>query len=134
MTGRRRQLSGTAASEDEATALEAELRRRAAGDTTGDPSMAALIEERWSSNPRQAATTRVSYRQLLDRHVLPWIGDRSVSEMRPRLIAKLLAHLAGEGLGSGTCRKVRTVLSSVMSFAAPMSTSSRTWWPRAVIR
>jgi len=56
----------------------------------------------------------------LDRHVLPLLGSWQVSEIRPRLVASFLVHLADKGLAPGTVRKVRTVLSAVMSYAVAM--------------
>ena len=66
------------------------------------------------------AIQSANYRMNLDRHILPLLGRHQVSEIRPRLVASFLVHLADKGLASGTVRKVRTVLSAVMSYAVAM--------------
>jgi hypothetical protein len=118
ITQRRLQLSGSAATKADALKLQREFMRRAVEGSTPDPTIRQLVEEFWASDPRLAATTRANYRANLDRHVVPILGDRRCSEIRPRLVAAFLRHLAIDGsLGAGTIRKIRTVLSSVMSFA-----------------
>ncbi|MGH9076206.1 MAG: tyrosine-type recombinase/integrase, partial [Acidimicrobiales bacterium] len=63
----------------------------------------------------------VNYRDNLENHILPVLGARKVSELRPRLIAAFLRELTDGGrLAPATVRKVRTVLSAVMSYAAAM--------------
>ena len=121
ITQRRLQLSGSAATKPEALKLERELMRRAVESATPDLTIRQLVKEFWASDPRLAATTRANYRANLDSHVLPIIGDRRCSEIRPRLVASFLRYLdTDRNLSPGTIRKIRTVLSSVMSFAVAM--------------
>lgn len=121
ITGARRQLSGSTATEREAVRLERTFRLQAQDGVTGDITLARLVEEWWASQPRLAATTRVNYRDNLDNHILPALGGRKVRELRPRLIAAFLRDLSERrGLKPGTVRKTRTVLSAVMSYAAAM--------------
>jgi len=121
ITGRRQQLSGSASTEREAVALERQLRLQAEGGTTSSITLARLVDEWWASRPRLAATTVVNYRDNLENHILPVLGARKVTELRPRLIAAFLRHLGDEkDLNPATIRKVRTVLSAVMSYAAAM--------------
>lgn len=121
VTQRRRQLSGSAATKADALKLESRFQRDVVAGLDTDITVRKLVAEWWASEPRLAPTTKMNYRENLDRHVLPIIGDRKVSELRPRLVSALMAHLASEcGLSPGTRRKVRTVLSSVMSYAVAM--------------
>ena len=121
VTQRRRQLSGSAATKADALKLESRFLREAVAGLDTDITVRKLVAEWWASEPRLAPTTKMNYRENLDRHVLPIIGDRKVSELRPRLISALMGHLATEcGLSPGTRRKVRTILSSVMSYAVAM--------------
>lgn len=121
LTGRRLQLSGSARTEREAVALERQLRLDAERKATGSVTLAELVEEWWASKPRLAATTRANYRDNLENHILPILGPRKVTELRPRLLAAFLRDLGdGKGLAPATLRKVRTVLSAVMSYAAAM--------------
>ena len=120
-TRKRRQLSGSTATREAAEQLERQLVARVLDGAGGDITVAALVEEWWASGPRLAASTRANYRSTLTRYVVPILGHRKVSEIRPRLVAGFLAHLRDErDLGPGTIRKVRTVLSSVMSYAVAM--------------
>jgi integrase len=79
------------------------------------------VAEWWAAEPRLAPTTTLNYRGVLNNHILPALGDRKVADLRPRLIGGFVRSL-GEtnGLDPATLRKVRTVLSAVMSFAAAM--------------
>jgi integrase len=121
VTGRRRQLSGSAKTEREAVRLERALRVQAEGGATPLATLADVAEEWWATSPRLAATTRANYRDNLDCHILPVFGRRKVADIRPRLIAAFLRHLAEEkALSPGTIRRVRTVLSAVMHYAAAM--------------
>lgn len=121
-TKRRRQLSGSATSEAAARRLEVELRARAARMVAGDQDLtvAQVVDEWWADKPRLAATSIANYRDNLDNHILPALGDRPVREIRPRLVAGFLRHLEEKGLGPATVRKVRTVLSAVMTYAVAM--------------
>lgn len=120
LTGQRRQLSGSAASKAEALRLERALLAQTAERLAPRIILRQLVAEWWQSGPRLAPSTRANYRMNLDRHVLPLLGSRQVSEIRPRLVASFLVHLADKGLAPGTVRKVRTVLSAVMSYAVAM--------------
>jgi integrase len=121
VTGRRRQLSGSAMSEREAVAVERQLRLQVAKGFHDQVTLATVVGEWWASGPRLAATTRMNYRQTLDRQIIPILGAKKVADIRPRLVAAFMAHLRTEmGLKPGTIRKVRTVLSAVMSYAVAM--------------
>jgi integrase len=121
ITQRRLQLSASAATKAEARKVERELMRRAVARAAPDLTVRQLVAEWWASNPRLAATTKSNYRGNLESHVLPVIGDRRISEIRPRLVSSFLQFLDHDRhLSPGTIRKVRTVLSSVMSYAVAM--------------
>jgi len=121
LTGSRRQLSGSAVTEREAVKLERQLRIETEGGVVGSLNLARLVEEWWQSVPRLAATTQANYRANLQNHILLLLGDKKVADIRPRLVSAFLRHLGEEkGISLATVRKVRTVLSAVMSFAASM--------------
>jgi integrase len=121
ISGRRQQLSGSAPSEREAVKLERRLRLQAEEGVGGTITLAALVEEWWTSRPRLAATTVVNYRDNLRNHILPVLGNRKVTELRPRLISGFLHHLGEtKQLSPATLRKIRTILSAVMSYATAM--------------
>lgn len=120
LTRRRHQLSGSAGTEREAVALERQLRLQVERGVSGRLTLGELVEEWWGRESRLAPTTRANYRQNLDRHVLPVLGERLVEEIRPRLLGAFFDRLRQQGLSGGTVRKVRTVLSAVMSYAVTM--------------
>lgn len=120
ITGKRHQLSGTAATEREAVALERKLRLQAEAGVNGRILLRDLVAEWWESGPRLSPTTEVNYRGNLDKHILPVLGAKRADEIRPRLVAQFVRHVQGEGLSAATARKVRTVLSAVMSYAVAM--------------
>ena len=123
-TKRRRQLSGTATSAKAARLLESELLERAGDERdrgSAETTLARLIERWWAAGPALAPTTRKNYRENIDRHILPALGDRKLKAIRPLLVAEFLRHLSQDkGLAAGTVRKVRTVLSSLMAYAVAM--------------
>lgn len=120
LTGKRLQLSGSAATRREAVVLERELRDRVEYGQAADPRLADVVELWWASRPRLAPTTAVNYRGNLANHILPVLGTRRISELRPRLVLAFLNRLLADGMHPATVRKVRTVLSSVLSFAVAM--------------
>jgi hypothetical protein len=121
ITGARRQPSGSAATEREAVRLERQLRLQAQRGVVGNISLARLVKDWWASHPHLAPTTQANYRDNLDRHIIPALGEKRVTDIRPRLVATFLQRLQdGHGLSPATARKVRTVLSAVLSFAVAM--------------
>jgi integrase len=120
ITGARRQLSGSASTEREAVKLERQLRLQAQGGVVGNITLARLVNEWWASKPRLAPTTQANYRDNLDKHIIPALGEKRVSDIRPRLVATFLQRLHEHGLSAATARKVRTVLSAVLSYAVAM--------------
>jgi integrase len=101
--------------------LERRLRLQSEESLDGSITLNDLVQEWWGSRPRLAATTKLNYKDNLDNHILPLLGARKVVELRPRLVGAFLRDLTGrKGLAPATVRKVRTVLSAVMSYAAAM--------------
>lgn len=121
LTGQRHQLSGSAASEKEAVALERRLRLQAESGVDGRTTIRQLVVEWRESDPSLAPTTLANYYHNQDKHILPVLGDKRLDEIRPRLVSKYLRHLRDKhGLQPATVRKVRTVLSALMSYAVQM--------------
>ncbi|HEY8523814.1 MAG TPA: tyrosine-type recombinase/integrase [Acidimicrobiales bacterium] len=120
ITGKRHQLSGSAATEREALAMEREFRRRVEAGITGRILVRDLVEEWWASGPRLAPTTAANYKLNLDNHILPVLGGKRAEEIRPRLVGQFLRRLQSDGMHPATVRKVRSVLSAVMSYAVAM--------------
>lgn len=75
LTRRRHQLSGSAATEREAVALERSLRLQVERGAAGRATLAQVVQAWWESPTRLAPTTLANYRMNLDRHILPHLGD-----------------------------------------------------------
>jgi integrase len=120
LTGKRHQLSGSAPTEREAVKLERQLRLQAESGVRENITFRKLVDEWWASPPRLAATTAANYQSNLDKHVLPVLEDKRVNDIRPRLVGQFLSRLQDAGMSAVTARKVRTVLSAVMSYAVAM--------------
>ena len=128
LTGVRRQLSGSATTEREAVRLERRLRLQVQGGVVGTITLADLVTEWWASKPRLAPTTQANYRDNLDNHILPVLGSKRVEDIRPRLVGAFLQHLqAKKGLSPATAKKVRTVLSAVLSYAVAIRRPDPLW-------
>ena len=59
--------------------------------------------------------TRKGYRSVLDRYVLPTLGDRKVTSIDRRAIQELLQALRGQGIGSATLNQIKASLGSALS-------------------
>lgn len=93
-----RQYTRTFDTKREAESFEASERADRSRGTWIDPERASRTTVRaWSQewrslNRRKAPTTRETDRIVLDRHVLPLLGDASVGEVRPLDIQRLVAE------------------------------------------
>jgi integrase len=114
------QFADTVDTEAEAETLEKRFQARADSDGSSRMHLWVLVEEWWDSKPRLAATTEKDYRARIGRHILPVLGDRPVEEIRPRLVAQYLRRLEDGGMHPASVRKMRTILSAVMSYAVAM--------------
>ena len=86
---------GSASIEREAVRLERQLRLQAQGSVVGNITLARLVGEWWANKPRLAPTTQANYRDNIDKHIIPTLGDKRVSDIRPRLVAAFLQRLSG---------------------------------------
>jgi integrase len=85
----------------------------------GNVTLAAFGLEWWRlyAEPNLAERTRRSYSGLWDRHVLPYLGDVRLRDLRPSVIEGHLAQLRDAGVGAPTVHRVYVVLSSVLQRA-----------------
>ncbi len=88
--------------------------RRDAATATVAAKAAAWMEWNTTKEKPIAATTAQDYRTMLDRHVLPAIGNRPIAEVNAADMARLRSRfVATPTLGN----RVRAVLSSLFTFA-----------------
>src|SRR5215217_9283638 len=127
LSGKRRNLTGTARTKREAQALRARLLtqvhegRRPATDAT----LARLLE-RWLEMADLAWSTRVTYKGYIERTILPTLGhlplrrldtstlDRSYSELRGR------GGVGGRPMAPATVRQVHAILRRALGSGVPL--------------
>ncbi len=114
VTRRRRQLSrGFRGTKKEAErALRDFAREVDAGRHGGtDQTVAALLKE-WVSHagPSWSPTTRERNRQVIEGHILPAIGAKSLARLRARDLDRLYDRMTAAGSASGTVRKAHAII------------------------
>jgi integrase len=115
VTGKRRQVSRTVrgtkrAAQKTLNALVAELDQ---GNSVATDATFADVAERWLSisGADLSPTTLRRYHQLLDRHILPAIGDRPAHKVRTSDLDDLYLGLVNrKGLAPATVRQVHSVI------------------------
>jgi len=86
----------------------------------GGPTLGQWTAERWA--PEHAVTladsTRERYAEVYSVHIAPWLDDVPLGHFSAPLLHAWQAALIKGGVGPGTIRKARTLLSSVLRHAA----------------
>lgn len=106
--------------EREALALQAELRGKVARGERIRPSTAtfAAVAEEWFASKRKLRPwTRKSYRDSLDRIILPQFEDRKIAAISADDVARLIRELEAKGLSASTIENYLVPLSGTFSFA-----------------
>lgn len=70
-----------------------------------------------SAEPRLSTRSLADYRSLLDRHIRPPLGHRSLAQLSPRDIQSTYAQLQARGLSARTVRYAHSVLHSALDQA-----------------
>ena len=100
-----------AATEDDAYALLAELRRLALSPAATPPRdqtlTVAAFAEQWLASASLSPSTEEHYREMLRRHVLPKIGATPLDQVKPQDIAQVIA--AGKAKGPRIAEKAYVV-------------------------
>jgi len=74
------------------------------------------LAERWyATTAAHRPSSRASYRQYLDNHVLPAFGPVPLASLDPLAVREWYAAMAGRGLAPATCRKALAVLGQVLT-------------------
>lgn len=64
-----------------------------------------------------ALTTHANYKHLIDRHILPTLGDKRVQVLKPSDLRELYAQLVERGYAKSTVRQVSVILSCALQDA-----------------
>ena len=90
---------------------------RAAAATASDGTF-SVVTKRWRAE--QLAANSQEYQRnvsrMLDRDVLPYIGDRPISEIKPRELIAVFDRIRARGVEE-TARRARTVVGQIFRFA-----------------
>jgi len=125
LTGKRRNLTGTARTKREAQALRARLLtqvdegRRPATDAT----LAQLLE-RWLEMADLAWSTRVTYKGYIQRTILPTLGHLPLRRLDTATLDRFYSELRGRGgvggrpMAPATVRQVHAILRRALDQAA----------------
>lgn len=122
--GRRRQLTrGGFATRTAARAALQQLQdevRAGAGEEAHTLAVATYLEEWLAGKRALRPSTRKSYREHLDNHLLPHLGHYKLRELQARHIDQMLNSLAsrrGESLSNGSLRRVHSTLRTALNAA-----------------
>ena len=119
-TGARRQLTATVrGSKREAQARLDRLRADHPRQPATSATVAALMAEWFPAAPLKASS-RGDWRPVIERHILPTIGDRRLRDLRPPHIEAWHAHLAERGLSPASILTCHTILSTALTYAGRM--------------
>jgi len=125
-----------AEAEDFADAVETDMSR---GHYL-DPRLGKKTLGEWAEEWLQAReteikpTTFMSYKGLLDVHLLPAFGQTSMARIRPLDVQKLLARMAEAGLSRSRLRQARQLLSMILNAAVDNGYIGRNPVPRERLR
>jgi len=72
---------------------------------------------RLHAEPNLARSTRVSYADLYDRHVLPRLGLVELRAITPELLEQTIADMRAAGVGEATIRRSLAIVQSILSRA-----------------
>jgi integrase len=119
----RKRSAGTFTSEREANRAwqraEAALALgRIADPRRGRQTVRAYVEHEWFPNHVIEATTRESYRYILDRYLLPALGDLRMADVLPNEVRQWIARLQGPlGVNPPSIVKCKMVLDAIFTTA-----------------
>ena len=119
--GRRKSKSFYGATEQEVTDLLNDAKRRYKEGQPVTTSRETVREfvNRWmaGAEPRYRPRAFHSYRETLDRHVLPFLGDLALNELTMPRVQAWLDDKAAAGVSARTCRYARVVFRAVIGRA-----------------
>ncbi|MGH8992629.1 MAG: N-terminal phage integrase SAM-like domain-containing protein, partial [Acidimicrobiia bacterium] len=106
--GRRRKISRTVTTRQEAIKLEARLKVEAEGGGVRDSrrTVEDLITEwlRHKESEGRSPSTIANYRSMAERDILPSLGSVKLDKLGPRHLEKLYASMRARGLATNTIR------------------------------
>lgn len=85
-----------------------------------DSSTMAIYLRYWLNNycvPRLKTNTVNGYRVNIEKHIIPYIGEKQLNRLKPNDIQKLYASLSAAGLGNTSIRYVHNNLHRALGYA-----------------
>jgi integrase-like protein len=125
LTGKRRNLSGTARTKREAQALRARLLTQAnEGKQPATDATVAQLLERWLEMADLAWSTRVTYKGYIERTILPTLGHLPLRRLDTAMLDRCYSQLRSRGgvggrpMAPATVRQVHAILRRALDQAA----------------
>jgi integrase len=118
--GKRKSFYGRTQKEALQKLRAAQLEEKQGMLTTGSKQALKHYLEHWLENvhkPKIRISTYVGYRLMLDKHIIPELGNTAVQRLTPQQVEALYAHKLKEGLTPGSVRNIHTVLHKALSHA-----------------
>jgi hypothetical protein len=119
----RKKSAGTFASERQANRAWQRAEAHQAAGRVGEPrrgrqTVRTYVEETWFPNHVMEARTRESYRYVLDRYLLPALGDLRMVDVLPNEVREWIARLQDPlGVNPPTIVKCKVVLDAIFTTA-----------------
>jgi integrase len=116
------QAAGTFSTEREADRAWQRAETRLAEGRLGNPrrgrqTFRRYVTEEWLPHHVIEATTRESYTDQLNKHIMPWFGPMHMNEVMPSHVREWVTHLQANGVSPATIQKVRFILSAIFTTA-----------------
>lgn len=106
--------------DDRLDAEEAQLsiKRKGHGPVAraGVPTLREFTEEWWKTK-ELSDTTRRGYKELLEAHIFPMLGEKRVAELTPPMLAEWQQERREAGAGPTALGKAQTLLSQILDYA-----------------
>lgn len=100
------------------TRVEADLMRGEYRDPALARTTVAVWAERWyATSAHLAPKTQIAYRSILDRHVLPAMGDEMVGSVDTPALRALLSDMLASDMQKATVVKIKAVIRMVLATA-----------------
>lgn len=75
------------------------------------------VEQTWLPSRHLEVSTRAAYRSYLDRHFIPFFGDRPMSSISPSTVQAWVTRASAEGLSSRSLTKYHVMLHGIFKRA-----------------
>lgn len=105
----------------DANAAKLQMLKEASEESIGSPTVKlARIIEMWSqvrSDGRVTTSTATTCRMIINKWIIPYLGDRPASSIVPIMIDEWMQKIRNDGATAYTTSRARSMLSTIMKYA-----------------